>query len=102
QRTRAGPGDRARLGGPPRMADQATVRGGDTRTNGAPPEGVVGSIAEFGNDIATLIELQAKLAAIDLKESAERATLPLALTLAGLVVLVASVPVALVGVADLL
>ena len=83
------------------MADQASVKGGIAKSNGT-GEGVVGSIAEFGNDIATLAELQAKLAALDFKESAERATLPLVLLLAGLTVLVVSLPVGLAGVALLL
>src|SRR5947209_3204012 len=84
------------------MDDQATVRQGEgTRPNGQ-PEGVVGGIAEFGNDIATLAELQFKLAMLDFSESAGRATLPLVLTLAGLAVLVASMPVALIGMAELL
>jgi hypothetical protein len=83
------------------MADQETVRGDIARPNGS-PEGVVSGIAEFGNDVATLAELQAKLAAIDFRESAARATVPLVLTLTGLVVAVAGVPVLLAGVAVLL
>jgi len=60
---------------------------------------VVGSLAEFGNDIATLAELQAKLAVLDFKDSAARGTVPLALIVLGLAILLASLPVLLAGVA---
>ena len=66
-----------------------------------PAGGVVGNIAEFGNDIATLVELQAKLAAYDAKECVGRATLPLVLLAAGGAVALASLPILLLGVADL-
>ena len=79
------------------MADQASVKGGDGRSNG-----VVGSVTELGNDVATLAELQAKLAALDFKESAELAVLPLRVGAAGWAVLLGSIPVLLLGVATLL
>lgn len=79
------------------MADQASVKSGDGRSNG-----VVGSVAELGNDVATLAELQAQLAALDFKESAELAVLPLGVVAAGLAVLLGSIPVLLLGVATLL
>jgi len=63
---------------------------------------VVGSIADFGNDMATLVELQAKLAALDMKECTTRATVPVAVLAVGLVVVLAAVPVALLGAADLI
>lgn len=100
------------------MADQASVRGvGSPGANRLGPEGhggpngngsngsgpgVVGSIAVFGNDVASLIELQAKLAALDVKESTGRAVVPVVLTAAAGVLVLAGVPVALLGVADLL
>jgi len=67
--------------------------------SGGQPEGVVGNIAEFGNDVATLVELQAKLAALDFKESATRAIVPLVLVVVGVALLLASLPVALLGAA---
>lgn len=89
------------------MADQAAVKGsadpahrgahGASTGNGP---GVVGSIADFGNDVATLIELQAKLAALDLKECKDRALLPLYVAVAAVVVVLGSVPVVLMGVAE--
>ena len=62
-------------------------------------EGVVGSIAGLGNDVATLAELQLKLATLDFKETTGRALIPLALVVLGLVGLVSSVPLALAGIA---
>ncbi|MEO6809667.1 MAG: hypothetical protein ABI353_11200, partial [Isosphaeraceae bacterium] len=61
------------------MADQATLNGGpQVRINSPLIEGVIGNLAEFGNDITTLAELQAKLALIDLKEGGTRAAVPAA------------------------
>lgn len=78
------------------MADQATVNG---HSNG---KSVVGNIADFGNDVATLCELQLKLATTDLKEVKDRATgYVIVLFFAG-VVAIATIPIALFGVADLL
>lgn len=81
------------------MDDQAKVNNGST--NGA-AENMVGSIAGFGNDVATLAELQLKLAALDFKETAGRAFIPLALVVVGLVVILGSVPVAIGGVSLLI
>jgi len=80
------------------------MKAGDrgVRTNGSPPEGVVGGIAEFTNDVATLAELQLKLTLIDLRECVTKALWPIVLTVVGLVLAVASLPVILVGVALLL
>lgn len=78
------------------MDDQTKVNGG--QVNGS-AEGVVGSIAEFSNDVATLAELQLKLVAEDFKEVQAKALLPLSLFLVGLVVLLGSVPVAVGGIA---
>jgi uncharacterized membrane protein len=75
-----------------------------SRSNGAPghatPGSLVGNIAEFGNDVATLAELQAKLAAYDAKECASRATIPLIVVVVASVLAVGSVPVVLIGLAD--
>jgi hypothetical protein len=85
------------------MADQATVsRGGNGVPIDAPAMAMVSNLAEFGNDFATLAELQAKLAAIDMKESAGRAALPAGLLAGALVLLLGSVPVLLAGVAGLI
>jgi membrane protease YdiL (CAAX protease family) len=68
----------------------------------ASPLGLVSNIADFGNDIVTLTELQAKLAAYDAKEAASRAILPLAVLGVGAVLALASLPVILIGLADLI
>jgi uncharacterized membrane protein YqjE len=78
------------------MDDQTKVNGG--QVNGS-AEGVVESIAEFSNDVASLAELQLKLATQDFKEATARALLPLSLFGVGLVVLLGSVPVAIGGIA---
>lgn len=75
------------------MDDQAKVNG-----NGS-GESVVGSIADLGNDVATLAELQLKLASLDFNEAKGRALIPLSLVVVGLVALLSSVPVALGGLA---
>jgi len=88
------------------MADQASVKDGHqhprSSANGAPEQQVVGGIAGFGSDMATLAELQAQLAVTDLKESLQKAALPLALLAGGVIGLIGAVPVALLGVAALL
>jgi uncharacterized membrane protein YqjE len=82
------------------MDDQATM---SSRSNGnANGESVLGGIAGFSSDVMSLAELQAKLAALDLKESAARAAVPLALGSAGLGLALGSVPVFLAGAALLL
>lgn len=83
------------------MANQATVNP-DLSSMEPSPGSMVGNIAEFGNDIATLVELQAKLAAHDAKECVGRATLPVVLLAAGGAVALASLPLLLLGMADLI
>jgi len=81
------------------MDDQASMKAGRGHSgNGS----VVGSVAGFGNDVASLIELQAKLAALDLNEAVRQGTLPLVIGAVGLAFLGASLPVLLIGVAYLL
>jgi uncharacterized membrane protein YqjE len=87
------------------MADQTSVRGGKLGSgvseNGSAEGKVVSGIAEFINDIVALAELQAKLALLDLKECLEKARLWLALVVVGIFFILASLPVALFGVAEL-
>jgi hypothetical protein len=85
------------------MADQASVKVSNpgAEGNGTPEGRVVGGIADFGNDIANLVDLQVKLAQIDLKECLGRATVPLALIVVALMFLLGAVPVALLGVAEM-
>jgi len=89
------------------MADQASVRSGipeaasDGKSNGAPEKRVVSGIAEFGNDIATLVELQAKLALLDSKECLEKAMVPVVLVVIALFAILGALPVLLFGIAEL-
>jgi len=88
------------------MANQATLKGdkqgqGGSQSNGSPEARVVGGIAEFGNDITTLAELQARLAMLDLKEAVAKALVPTALVVVGMTCLLGAIPVVILGVADL-
>ena len=79
------------------MVDQASVNGrGTVRVPGSSSAEFEG-VAEFVDDLASLAELQAKLAAVDFRDAARKSAVPLVLTVVGLAVLVASVPVALLG-----
>ncbi len=84
------------------MVDQTSVNG--RVAAGVPGSSSVGfdGVAEFVDDLASLAELQAKLAAVDFREAARKSAIPIALTVTGLAVIVASVPVALLGAAWLL
>lgn len=80
------------------MADQAPVRNNGDVSG----EGVVGSITGFTNDVFSLVELQAKLAAVDLKESSLRALYPSVIVGVALTVILAGMAVGLLGIAKLL
>ncbi|MDR3633499.1 MAG: phage holin family protein [Isosphaeraceae bacterium] len=80
------------------MDDQTSVKS----QNGARTNGMFGSLTEFGNSVATLAELQLKLAELDAKQAADRALVPLGVTAGGVAVVLASLPVILLGVATLL
>ena len=87
------------------MADQASLNlngGKRVRVNSPLTDGVFGNLAELAGDMTTLAELQAKLVVVDLKASASRAVLPAALVGAGVVFLLAALPVALIGASELL
>lgn len=64
--------------------------------------GLVGNIAEFGNDVATLAELQAKLAVHDAKDCVGKATLPVIMLVVAGALALGSVPIILLGVASLI
>jgi len=65
------------------------------RINSPLVDGVLGNLAEFGGDIASLAELQAELGVADLKEATRKATLPAA-------AVAVAIPLALGGVLVLL
>jgi hypothetical protein len=79
------------------MADQASVNGrGAAREPGSSTAEFEG-VAEFVDDLASLAELQAKLAAVDLRDTVRKSAIPIVLTVVGLAMMVASAPVALLG-----
>jgi hypothetical protein len=81
------------------MADQASVsRNNGSNNRAASPLTVVGNIADFGNDIATLAELTL----LDAKDAMAKATTPLIVLGAGVALALASLPVILNGLADLI
>jgi len=84
------------------MVDQASVSRSNGSNNHASPLTMVGNIADFGNDSATLAELQAKLTALDAKECAARAAMPIIILGACLALALGSLPVILIGLADLI
>ena len=63
---------------------------------------MVTNIAEFGENLLTLAELQARLAAIELKQNVEAVKVSGAVILAGAVLAIAALPIALAGIAELL
>ncbi len=70
--------------------------------NGAGPAQVVTSVAEFGENLLTLGELQARLTAIELKQNIDAAKVAGSVVLAGAALVLASLPIVLIGVAELL
>ena len=83
------------------MVNQTTVDP-NLATMEPSPGSMVGNIAEFGHDFATLVELQANLAAYDAKECLGRATWPVVVLVAGGAVSLSCLPILLLGAADLL
>ena len=79
------------------MADQASVNGRGTARVPGSSSAEIDGVAEFVDDLTSLAELQAKLAAADLRDAARKSAVPIVLTVVGLAVIMASVPVALVG-----
>jgi uncharacterized membrane protein len=63
---------------------------------------VVSGVAGFGEDLLNLVELQARLAAIELRHNLNAVKTGGAVVLAASILAIASVPVALTGIAELL
>lgn len=82
-------------------ADGRSAGGANGNANGN-GSGVVGSVAELGNNVLTLAELQTRLAAADLKACVNDALFPLAVIAGAAALAVGAVPVVLLGVAELL
>ena len=79
------------------MADQSSVNGHGTARVPGSSSAEFDGVAEFVDDLASLAELQAKLAAADFRDAARKSAVPIVLTVVGLTVLAASVLVALLG-----
>ena len=81
----------------PGMADQASLNGCGTARVPGSGSGEFEGVAEFVDDLASLSELQAKLAAADFRDAARWSADPIVLTVVGLAGVVAGVRVALLG-----
>lgn len=77
------------------MVDQTSVNGHAKAR--MPGSAEFEGIAEFVDDLSSLAELQANLAAADFRDAARKSAVPLVLTVVGLTVVVSSVPVALLA-----
>lgn len=69
---------------------------------GAGPGDVVTNVAEFGENLLTLAELQARLASIELKQNVRAVKFGGTVLITGAVLGLATLPVALLGIAELL
>ena len=79
------------------MADQASVNGRATGHVPGKSSAEGDGVAEFIDDLASLAELQAELAAADFRDATRKSAVPIVLTAVGLAMMVASFPVALLG-----
>jgi putative superfamily III holin-X len=84
------------------MADQTSVSGNGSRFGSTPAASVVSNLADFGSDVATLAELQARLLALELKQTSQKAMVPVGLLAGAVALLLACLPVALIGASELL
>jgi uncharacterized membrane protein YqjE len=60
-------------------------------------DGILQSLEGLGGDVASLVELQAKLAAYDFKDAVNKAAVPSTTLIVSTAVLMASLPVVLIG-----
>jgi len=92
--------------GPNRSAasDNGPIGGRTAAASASEPSAitVVSNVAGFGENLLTLAELQARLSAAELRKNVEAAKTSGAVLVAGSVLAVASLPVALAGIAELL
>jgi hypothetical protein len=70
--------------------------------NGASPGDVVSNVTGFADELLSLAELQARLAAIEAKQNVRAVTAGSVMLLTGGVIALAALPIALAGVAELL
>ncbi len=79
------------------MADQASVNGRGTDRVPGSSSAQFDGVSEFVDDVASLAELQARLAVVDLRDALRKSAVPIVLCVVGLVVGAAGVLVALLG-----
>ncbi len=79
------------------MADQPSVNGRARARVPGSSSAEFDGVAEFVDDLASLAELQAKLAVVDFRDAARKSAVPIVVTVLGLTVVAASVLVALLG-----
>jgi hypothetical protein len=80
------------------MVDQAQINQTNGRTE-LPPRAVARNTAELLHDVATLAELQGKLALVDLREGLAKLAFPVVLLGAGGALALGCVPIALIALA---
>jgi hypothetical protein len=84
------------------LADLGSDRSPDASTGESGANAVVSNVAGFGEDLLNLVELQAKLTALEARQNLDVVKTGGTLIATGLVVAVAGLPVGLVGIAELL
>ena len=80
------------------MADQASLEDRNGKRQ-APASRIVRNMGDFAHDVLVLAELQARLAALDLQQTARQSILPTVLVAVGLGLLAGSFPVLLATIA---
>jgi hypothetical protein len=83
------------------MVDQATMRTRESR-NGFPAARLGRGVADLAHDAITIAQLQARLVAVDLKESSQAIRRSILLAVLGGALLVACLPVGMLGLAQVL
>lgn len=78
------------------MVDQTTMTNG---RNAAPAAAMTRNMSDLVGDIASLVELQARLLVLDAKESVQRTVTPVVLAAIGGAVLMGSIPVLFLAIA---
>ena len=84
------------------QAHSGSVRSAGTDVLDPSASGMMNSVAGFGENLLTLAELQARLTAIEIRQNLDSVKNGGALFVAGLILAFSSLPVLMVGVAELL
>jgi hypothetical protein len=84
------------------MVDQAQQVNGNGRGGETPPRAVARSAGELVHDLVTLAELQGRLALVDARDGVNRLMLAAAMVVAGVLIALGCIPIALAALALLL